>query len=508
MRIWLILPCVFLAAASADAADGFVRAEGRRLVDPSGRVLILHGVNVANASKRRPYLPWQTRADFEQIARWGFNCVRLLTIWAAVEPRPGQYDNAYIERLAERVRWCRELGLWVVLDMHQDLYSEKYGGDGAPAWACLDDGLRGGPRHPMWAFNYLQPPVIRAFDNFWANKPGPSGVGIQERFAAAWQHLARRFRHEKTIIGYDILNEPFVGSAVHPTILSYATAAAKLTTAETKMRLLAALASPNPAQHYAELAAPFGDPRVAVQLVELGGEPVVHFERKKLLRFYSRVATAIRKVDRHHVLFIEPTPLGGAIHTGLARPTDADGKPHDNIVFAPHYYEVATELGLPYEKARPRLHALVRRISKTADELRMPLWFGEWGNIRGGLPNGRQCIEDHLDAFNDTLASWCYWEYGRHFARLPFLDLLTRPYPMAVAGRPTRLRVTLREFELEVESPLVGVETIVWLPPRAKSTIEVRIHGARNATWRRTKNGSLGITCPQRARGYKVTVRY
>jgi endoglycosylceramidase len=552
MRIWLLLSSIVLAASGSNAAEGFVRAEGRWLVDASGRVLILHGVNVANSSKRRPYLPWQSRTDFEQIARWGFNSVRLLTVWAAIEPRPGQSDNAYIERLAERVRWCRELGLWVILDMHQDLYSEKYGADGAPAWACLDDGLAAGPRHKTWFLNYLQPPVIRAFDNFWANKPGPGrrraiaalatarGVGIQERFAAAWQHLARRFRDEKAIVGYDILNEPFLGSAVQAAILSYANAAAKLTTPETKVKLLAALASPNPAEHYAEFAAAFRDPGVALQFVGLGGEPVVRFEREKLLPFYRRVASAIRKVDPHHVIFIEPTALGGAVRTGLARPTVAHrleacatmwgqasslpGRPHANIAFAPHYYEVATELGQPYEKARPRLHALLRRIARTADELGMPVWFGEWGNVGPKLPNGRQCIQDHLDGFNQTLASWCYWEYGRRFARLPFLDLLTLPYPMAALASWCYWEYGRRFARLPFLDLLTLPYPMAWvtgwkpvpqcggrLPachPRAKPTVEIRVRGAAKATWSRRKNGALGILCPESARGYTVIVRY
>ena len=508
MRISVLALCLVAIARAGDAPQGHVRADGRWLLDASGRVLILHGVNVANASKHPPYLPWQTRKDFEQIARWGFNSVRLLTVWAAIEPRPGQYDDAYIAKLAERVAWCRELGLWVVLDMHQDLYSEQYGADGAPPWACLDDGLRAGPRQRAWFLNYLQPPVLRAFDNFWANKPGPGGVGLQDRFAAAWRHLARRFRDEKAVIGYDLLNEPFLGSAIQAAILSYANAAAQLTTAETKLKLLAALASGDPASHFDGLAAPFRDPRLALRLVELGGPPVLRFERHKLLPFYSRVATAIRKADPHHAVFIEPTALGGAVCSGLARPVGPDGKPHANVAFAPHYYEVATELRRPYEKTRERLHALLGRIARTGHGMDMPVWFGEWGNIPASLPNGRECIRDHLDGFDATLASWCYWEYGRRFARLPFLDLLTRPYPTAIAGRPTRLRVTAHRLELDIAEPIPGAETLVWLPPQARPAVEIRVTGDGQAAWRRMKSGAVAIRCSRGADGLHVTVRY
>ena len=502
----LLLP--ILVAACAAPQRRFVRAEGRWLRDPQGRVLILHGVNVASASKRPPYLPWQSRDEFEQIARWGFNSVRLLTVWAAVEPEPGRYDDAYIERLAERVRWCRELGLHVILDMHQDLYSEKYGGDGAPAWACLDDGLAMGPRNPTWFLNALQPPVIRAFDRFWQNAPGPGGVGLQDRFAAAWQHLARRFRDEPAVVGYDLLNEPYPSTATQATILSYANAAAKLTAADARMKLLAALASRDTHARFAELAAPFRDPKLALRLVHEGGGPIVRFERERLLPLYERTIAAIREVDPHHICFIEPTPVGGAVWTGLRRPADASGRPFANVAFAPHYYEIATELRLPYEKSRERMHALVGRIAANARDLDMPVWLGEWGNVPANLEGGRECIRDALDACDAHLASWCYWEYGRAFPKLPHLGLLTRPYPQAVAGTPMRLVVDDHKLVLEIEDVVPSVETVVWLPPDVEATATIDAGGHRKIEWHRREDGTLAIRCGRRTQHMVLSLRY
>ena len=59
--------------------------------------------------------------------------------------------------------------MYVLLDMHQDLYVPKFNGDGAPEWATYDDGLPVKQQNP-WALTYLQPGVMRAFDNFWNNK--------------------------------------------------------------------------------------------------------------------------------------------------------------------------------------------------------------------------------------------------------------------------------------------------------------------------------------------------
>ena len=34
------------------------------------------------------------------------------------------------------------------------------------------------------------PALEHAYDHFWDNSPGPGGVGLQDRYAAAWRHVA------------------------------------------------------------------------------------------------------------------------------------------------------------------------------------------------------------------------------------------------------------------------------------------------------------------------------
>jgi len=69
-------------------------------------------------------------------APWELNAVRFLVLWAAVEPERGVYDDAYLDQVAERMAWARQAGLVVVLDLHQDVHGEGFGGDGAPRWTC------------------------------------------------------------------------------------------------------------------------------------------------------------------------------------------------------------------------------------------------------------------------------------------------------------------------------------------------------------------------------------
>ena len=190
-----------------------VDPHGRWLLDPQGRVLVLHGLNMVY--KLSPYAPDQVgfgRDDARFLSRNGFTTVRLGLIWRAVEPQPGRYDDAYVARIERTTRILAKEGIWVLLDFHQDLFHERFQGEGAPTWAVQDDGL---PAEPQLGFpnNYfVMPGLNRAFDNFWANSPGPGGVGLQDRYAAAWAHVAAYFRKTPKVLGLDLFNEPWPGS--------------------------------------------------------------------------------------------------------------------------------------------------------------------------------------------------------------------------------------------------------------------------------------------------------
>ena len=80
--------------------------------------------------------------------------------------------------------------------------------EGAPAWATLTDGL------PNPALGYGvgmlgDPAQQRAFDNFWANKSGPGGVGITDRFATMLARYGRAFRGQRYLLGYGRLDRGF-----------------------------------------------------------------------------------------------------------------------------------------------------------------------------------------------------------------------------------------------------------------------------------------------------------
>ncbi len=47
------------------------------------------------------------------------------------------------------------------------------------------------------------------FDEFWANK-----YGLLDGWVAAWKVAARRWQDQPYLMGYDLLNEPWMGTGV------------------------------------------------------------------------------------------------------------------------------------------------------------------------------------------------------------------------------------------------------------------------------------------------------
>jgi endoglycosylceramidase len=214
-RAALALLVAFLAAAvPAQAADP-LRVKGGRLVDDRGRTVVLHGVNVV--FKRPPYLPHGTAErtsftarDARRLRSWGFNTVRLGMSWKGLMPTPGVVDRAYVARLLAITRLLDREGLYYLLDMHQDLWSERFEGNGAPDWATKDDGI---PFSSLGGFplNYASQAVGRSFTNFYENRDG-----IRDQYRRAWEAVARAVRGKPYALGFDLMNEPSCELQVDP----------------------------------------------------------------------------------------------------------------------------------------------------------------------------------------------------------------------------------------------------------------------------------------------------
>ena len=192
-----------------------IHAQGTRFVDDSGRERIFCGVNVVDKSDyaQGPQAFPLTQDDLRRFRAHGINLIRLGFTWAKLEPTPGTYNEAYLDSVSGVLDLCAQYGIYVFLDMHQDLFSPATNGDGAPRWATLTDGYKAHPTRFVWAEDYFWGRACHAaFDHFWANTP-VGGVGLQDRFAACWAHTAARLGGKECVIGFDLFNEPFPGTA-------------------------------------------------------------------------------------------------------------------------------------------------------------------------------------------------------------------------------------------------------------------------------------------------------
>jgi aryl-phospho-beta-D-glucosidase BglC (GH1 family) len=119
---------------------------------------------------------WLTRDDIRLLKKAGFDHVRVAFNYRILTPEdhPDVWLPEGFDRLDSVVRWCREEGLWVVLDLH--------GAPGGQTGRNIDDGWG----HP-WLYE---------------------STASQDRTVALWRRLAERYRGETAVLGYDLLNEP------------------------------------------------------------------------------------------------------------------------------------------------------------------------------------------------------------------------------------------------------------------------------------------------------------
>lgn len=254
---------------------------GTAFRDAAGRHVILRGVNLGGDTKvpftpnGATYLPTdfaghhtvsfigrpapldELNTHLDRLAYWGFNCLRLLTTWEAVEHGgPGIYDEAYLDYYAEVCRRAGARGMHVFVDFHQDVWSRMSGGDGAPGWTWEAAGLDFTRFHPAgaallmqhnydpqlggrqqsypamaWGGNYAAPANGIIWTLFFAGGTFAPGLRIgsrniqdylQDHYLGAMRALAERVAGLENVLGFDTLNEPgtgYIGAALSAPLL-------------------------------------------------------------------------------------------------------------------------------------------------------------------------------------------------------------------------------------------------------------------------------------------------
>lgn len=254
---------------------GPVRVHGNTFRDAENRHMLLRGVNLGGDCKvpwpdggtnfpsdfsdhrtvsfvGRPFPLSEATAHFTRLSKWGFNCLRLLTTWEAIEHAgPGEYDVEYLDYFTEICRLASEFGLHIFVDFHQDVWSRMTGGDGAPGWTFEAVGLnfrnfhatntvhvmqyeydytsserrQGSYPQMSWGMNHRLPAASVMWTLFWAGAQLTpdfryQGVNIQEFLQSSYlgclDQIAQRVKHMPHVIGFDTLNEPGLGWIGYP----------------------------------------------------------------------------------------------------------------------------------------------------------------------------------------------------------------------------------------------------------------------------------------------------
>jgi endoglycosylceramidase len=353
---------------------GFIR-------DEDGRALLLRGLNLAGSHKVTPYFSFQEEPDYVRVRDpWGMNAVRFLVTWAAIEPARGFYDETYLDAVAERMEWAREAGLYVVLDMHQDVYGEGFatgGGDGAPLWTCDESNYWSfKPNTSAWYLNNISTQVTNCWDHFW------NSDDLHAHYVEAWRRLAHRLAgYDDVVVGFDPMNEPYWGTYM-----------------------------------------------------------IVDFEADLLQPFYEQVVAAVRAERPGWLAFTEPSSSRNiGVPTGLTKMSfdDVVYAPHS------YDRNAESGAGFdPSNRAEVLTNGAA--LATEATSLDAALWVGEYGGMHDapGLTYYMTAEYDAFAAVAAGTTYWSYDEGGSYSvlnadgSERPVLDMIVRPWPERVAGDP------------------------------------------------------------------------
>jgi endoglycosylceramidase len=413
--IWIgiLILSVFLTIRNCTYSEN---AERIFIKDKEGRSLILHGVNVnADAKSDSLRVGWPKRKDYAKLTElWGLNFVRMLVLWDGIEAKKGQYDAAYFDRIRERLDWCHELGLYVVLDMHQDLYALRYGGDGAPDWAIIDDGESFEMQSP-WELNYRQPAVIASINNFWDKSRGHEY--LQEHYIKAVVELVKQFKDHPAVLGYDLYNEPTMAT-----------------------------------------------------------KELFSFEQRYLQPFYEQIIPAIREVDNNNWIFYEPSALG--VNQGLKSRLDVLKDPREGaprLVYFPHIYTIDLDVSGKYIGWPIFLSNWASNRNREIKKQKSPMLVGEFG-LDLKAKGSEDFLRETMNMLDKTSSGWTYWAYMENDRWTTFTqdasvkdktDIVFRPYPKAVAGHPISygFDIETKEFWLDFTSDVkLNAPTEIYIP--------------------------------------------
>ncbi|MDR3546672.1 MAG: cellulase family glycosylhydrolase [Candidatus Pacebacteria bacterium] len=428
--------CILLFVCSVALALDWVGIDkaSRQFVVGSNKAILFHGVNAVYKSP--PWLPktdgWDAitslcQKDIDDLASWGVNIVRLGIMWPGVRPSEGYIDKDYLKRVENLVNALAAKGIYTQLDLHQDLLSRYFCGEGIPDYLIkkmmssekpsdfprpimskFDVDASGYPplkvcrTAAVFSILYLSEAVNLAFEKLLTK-----GTEINREFNGFWEDVATYFSNNPNVMGYDLINEPFGGNM-------------------------------------------FTDPNSFFPGVS---------DRKYLTPIYEQLRDTIRKVDSNHIIFFEPASTSLGLHAGFSSVPGGDAELTKSALSYHTYCPLVTKSGVPRFQFFCDIFESIGMYTRNA----MMKKIGCAGLITemGAVDESDAGLEELDRAMNladQALHGWIYWSY-KDFNDLTTVNedmtegfyykdgtsqkkkvrLIARPYARTIAGVPVRM---------------------------------------------------------------------
>lgn len=161
--------------------SGFVYTDGSKFVDYDGNEFKIKGMNFSNnvyASDNFKY-SWakdHNEESYKELSELGFNTIRYYLNYRMFESddNPGFYSEEAFGYMDQEIECAKKYGMRILFNMHYPQGGYQSSGAGTSLWQ------------------------------------GEKATGNQERLTNLWGEFARRYVNETGVLGYGLVNEPYL----------------------------------------------------------------------------------------------------------------------------------------------------------------------------------------------------------------------------------------------------------------------------------------------------------